>query len=226
MVGQATMHVNQVESRANELISQLQSKHQAEIAQLQATANEAHQEAQQQIDQLLTQLSVQHKMLDEQWLEQKGLHKTIKALQEEVAQLRRSNELQQSSQNGAGIDVAELMSTIHELRREVKGAISPAQATQGVAVPIAHPPVIPMYSRNEVYEQPGFAASACAGYDPNAPPSGSGSSPFGRKSPGSSKRRSTEGTPVLLTWSTSTSIPRPSDAIRSPRLQWFIVQFK
>ena len=118
VVGQATVHVNQVESRANELISQMQSKHQAEIAQLQATANEAHHEAQQQISRLLTQLSVQQKSLDEQRLEQKGPHKTIKALQEEVSQLRQPNELQRSSQNGAGIDVAELMSTIHELRKE------------------------------------------------------------------------------------------------------------
>ena len=170
-IDRANSRVSQLESQASEVIHQMQLKHQAEILELQDTAQEAHLQSQQQINQLMTQLSIQSRQLDEQRVEQRELHKTIKVLQEEVTNLRRSNEMmQQQSQNGTGVDIAELMATIHDLRKDVKEAVSPKKGESRLHFPIAPPP-IPMYSQGEAYEATEYACSACAGFDPRMSPS-------------------------------------------------------
>ena len=58
-------------------------------------------------------------------------------------------------QNGAGINVAELMATVNDLRREVKEAISPKHAVSYPVTPIARPPIhIPIYDPSELSENP------------------------------------------------------------------------
>ena len=84
-------------------------------------------------------------------------------------------------QNLAGINVAELMATVNDLRREVKEAMSPKHAVSYPAViPIARPPIhIPIYDPSEFSENPRnqrYASSGCAGYDPKRTPSTSTSS--------------------------------------------------
>ena len=137
-------------AHAHEMIHQMHLKHQAEVAELQAIANDAHQAAQQRIDQLLGQLSHQNQLLEEQRREQRELRSAIKGLQEEVTNLRRSSEIQQQSQNGAGINVAELMSTIHELKRDLKEAINPSSP---VAVKIACSNCITACSHSHIWSK-------------------------------------------------------------------------
>jgi hypothetical protein len=112
-VNLAHAHVGEVESRASHVIHQMHLKHQAESAELQAVANDANHASQQRIGQLLSQLSHENELLDDQRREQHELQSVIRAWQEEVTKLRKSSEIQRQSQY-----VVELRLTIHEFKRD------------------------------------------------------------------------------------------------------------
>ena len=202
---QVQVHTMNVERHANDLLSDLQVRHQDEIAQLQSIANVAHQESQHRYDmvqaenqQLLERIRIQEEQLRTQRDEQKELRSVIRSLQDQVGLLR-SQPNASSPQNGA-VDQHDLMQVMLQLQNDVRNLQErspiPIVAQPPVHFPIATPPTRSL-----------TGLSACAGEPPRSQHSASrsGSDKKGGKSP-----------VVQLTFSTPTGATQNSSGGSSP----------
>ena len=206
---QAQNEARSVEHRAYGVVEEIKERHRQELGMVQDVAQEAVASSQQslaqaeeKIKQVLGIIDQQSRQLETQRVRQEELSLQLATLQSQATMMCHSTPpvVLSQDQNGAGINVAELMATVNDLRREVKEAISLKHAVSFPALtPIARPPIhIPIYDPSELSENPRnqrYASSACAGYDPKRTPSTSttvnpvSSSPLkpgGGGSPGSS----------------------------------------
>ena len=102
---QAQSHVHSIERRAHDLIQDLQLKHQSEMDQMQAVANDAHRISQEQLNQAMNENASLMQTIHDQSVqlrfqkdEQREMRSVIQGLQEQVDLLRTS---QPQPQNGA-----------------------------------------------------------------------------------------------------------------------------
>ena len=169
-VHQARSHASTVEGRASEIIQELNTRHQSELAKAQDVANQLHyqaqvrsQESDAQIQKLMDVVESQSQALETQRVRNEELSAHVAALQNEVVMLRHSSVPVAPSQdpNGA-VNQEELRIVIDSLRREIRQSRNPS-------IPIQ----LPVPQRMSIATPPYDAQSACAGYPPafQGPPS-------------------------------------------------------
>ena len=128
----------------------MQSRHHEEIARIQSIANEAHVQAQQQLNdagekvrQLMGVVENQNRQLKGQRLEQEGLMAQVSMLQNEVTMLRHANtavETHAQCQNGA-VDTVELARIVESLQLEMR------QSRNQPVGPVATPAILNSHAR-------------------------------------------------------------------------------
>lgn len=146
-VQQAHHAVRSVESRASDLVAEMQQRHKDEIDQLQNVANEAYQNSQRQLqltqrenERLLERIRLQEDELRTQRDEQREMRSVMQVLQDQVGLLR--SQPQASPQNAA-VFQQELMQAMLQLQNDVRALQNrpalPIVANPPINIPISTP---------------------------------------------------------------------------------------